>query len=75
MQTVTRSKVAFFWEGDDGSTRAMTCAELYNMTNRLAKGLQKLDVKKGDRVAIYMPAIPEQIAAVLAGARLGLYIP
>ena len=71
MQTATRSKVAFYWEGDDGSTRTITYAELYSMTNCLAKGLQKLDVRKGDRVAIYMPAIPEQIAAVLAVARLG----
>ncbi len=71
MQTPTRSKVAFYWEGDDGSTRAITYRELYIMTNRLAKGLQKLGVKKGDRVAIYMSAIPEQIAAVLAVARLG----
>src|SRR6266852_9471817 len=71
MQTSTRSKVAFYWEGDDGSTRTITYAELYSMTNCLAKGLQKLDVKKGDRVAIYMLAIPEQIAAVLAVARLG----
>src|SRR5258708_24387888 len=71
MQTATRSKVAFYWEGDDGSTRTMTYAELYSMTNCLAKGLQKLDVRKGDRVAIYMPAIPEQIAAVLSVARPG----
>ena len=41
------------------------------MTNRLAKGLQDLGVKKGDRVAIYMPMIPELVAAVLATARLG----
>ena len=71
MQTTTRSKVAFYWEGDDGSTRTITYRELYIMTNRLAKGLQKLGVAKGDRVAIYMSAIPEQIAAVLAVARLG----
>ena len=71
MQTPTRSKVAFYWEGDDGSTRTITYRELYLMTNRLAKGLQKLGVEKGDRVAIYMSAIPEQIAAVLAVARLG----
>ena len=71
MQTSTRSKVAFYWEGDNGSTRTITYAELYAMTNRLAKALQNLGVKKGDRVAIYMSAIPEQIAAVLAVARLG----
>jgi acetyl-CoA synthetase len=71
MQTSTRSKVAFYREGDDGSRRTITYRELYGMTNRLAKGLQKLGVEKGDRVAIYMSAIPEQIAAVLAVARLG----
>src|SRR5229473_5812259 len=71
MQTSTRSKVAFYWEGDDGSARTITYRELFIMTNRLAKGLQKLGVEKGDRVAIYMSAIPEQIAAVLAVARLG----
>src|SRR5260370_39994493 len=41
------------------------------MTNRIAKGLQDLGVKKGERVAIYMPMIPELIAAALAVARLG----
>src|SRR5260370_16365043 len=41
------------------------------MTNRMAKGLQNLGVKKGDRVAIYLPLIPEIVAAVLAVARLG----
>ena len=71
MQTSTRSKVAFYWEGDDGSARTITYRELFIMTNRLAKGLQKLGVEKGDRVAIYISAIPEQIAAVLAVARLG----
>ncbi|HLZ55590.1 MAG TPA: acetate--CoA ligase [Ktedonosporobacter sp.] len=71
MQTPTRHKVAFYWEGDDGSTRTLTYEQLYVQTNRLAKGLQNLGVKKGDRVAIYMPAIPEQIIAVLAVARLG----
>src|SRR5579885_2509708 len=71
MNTPTRSKVAFYWEGDDGSTRTLTYEQLFVLTNRIAKGLQNLGVKKGDRVAIYMPAIPEQIAAVLAVARLG----
>jgi len=41
------------------------------MTNRLAKGLQNLGVKKGDRVAIYLPMIPELVGAALAVARLG----
>lgn len=71
MQTPTRTKVAYYWEGDDGATRTVTYQDLYVMTNRMAKALQTLGVKKGDRVAIYMPMIPELVAAVLAVARLG----
>src|SRR5712692_397920 len=71
MQTATRTRVACFWEGDDGSSRALTYEELYRMTNRLAQGLRQLGVKKGDRVAIYLPTIPEAIVAMLATARLG----
>ncbi|MBV9710132.1 MAG: acetate--CoA ligase, partial [Ktedonobacteraceae bacterium] len=71
MQTPTRSKVAFHWEGDDGSNRTLTYEDLYKLTNRMAKGLQNLGVKKGDRVAIYLPAVPEQVASLLAVARLG----
>jgi len=71
MQTPTRTKVAYYWEADDGSTRTITYEDLYVMTNRVAKVLQNLGVKKGDLVAIYMPMIPELVAAVLACARLG----
>ena len=71
VQTPTRSKIAYYWEGDDGTIRFITYKELYVMTNRLARGLQNLGVEKGDRVAIYMPMIPELVAAVLAVARLG----
>ncbi|HEV2659381.1 MAG TPA: acetate--CoA ligase, partial [Ktedonobacteraceae bacterium] len=71
MDTPTRDKVAFYWEGDDGSTRTLTYHDLYVLTNRMAKALQNLGVQKGDRVAVYMPAIPEQVAALLAVARLG----
>jgi acetyl-CoA synthetase len=69
--TAIENKVAYYWEGDDGSSRTLTYRQLYQEVNRLAAGLQKLGLKKGDRVAIYMPAIPEQIVAVLACARLG----
>ena len=71
METPTRNKIAFYWEGDDGSSRTVTYEQLYQLTNQFAKGLQNLGIKKGDRVAIYMPAIIEQIVAVLAVARLG----
>src|SRR5215469_6044243 len=71
MDTPVRNKVAFYWEGDKGEIRTITYEQLYKLTNQLAKGLQNLGVKKGDRVAIYMPAVPEQVIAVLAVARLG----
>ena len=71
MDTPIRHKVAFHWEADNGETRSITYEQLYVETNRFAKGLQNLGLKKGDRVAIYMPAILEQIIAVLAVARLG----
>ncbi|GHO55240.1 acetate--CoA ligase [Ktedonobacter robiniae] len=71
LESETRHKVAFYWEGDDGSNRTLTYEQLYVLTNRMAKALQNLGIQKGDRVAIYMPAIPEQVAALLAVARLG----
>ncbi len=69
--TPTENKVAYHWEGDDGSTRTITYGELFQEVNRLSAAMKKLGLKKGDRVAIYMPAIPEQLYAVLACARLG----
>src|SRR5712692_2719655 len=71
IQTHTRNKVSYYWEGDDGANRTITYQELYVMTNRIAKVLQNAGVQKGDCVAIYMPLIPELIATVLAAARLG----
>ncbi len=71
MDTPVRDKVAYHWEGDDGSTRTITYKDLYVMTNRMAKVLQDQGVKKGDRVAVYMPLIPELVAACLACARVG----
>lgn len=71
MQTPMRTKVAYYWEGDDGATRTVTYEDLYVMTNRIAKVLQQQGIKKGDRIAIYMPMIPELAAACLACARLG----
>ncbi|MBV9690378.1 MAG: acetate--CoA ligase [Ktedonobacteraceae bacterium] len=71
VDTSTWTKVAYYWEADDGSTRTITYKDLYVMTNRIAKTLQNVGVKKGDRVGIYMGLIPELVAAVLAVARLG----
>src|SRR5579883_433308 len=52
-------RVAYFYEGEPGDRRAITYAELLRDVCRFANGLRKLGIKKGDRVAIYMPMIPE----------------
>ncbi len=64
-------KVAFHWEGEPGDTRTITYAELQDEVCRFANVLKDLGVAKGDRVAIYMPMIPELPVAMLACARLG----
>jgi len=63
---------AIVWEGDDPSVdRTITYRELYGHVGRLANALKALGVKKGDRVCIYMPMIPEAAYAMLACARIG----
>src|SRR5436305_24170 len=64
-------KVAYHWEGEPGDTRTITYAELQAEVSRFAAVLRSLGVAKGDRVAIYMPMIPELPVAMLACARLG----
>jgi acetyl-CoA synthetase len=64
-------KVAFHWEGEPGDTRTITYAELLREVSRAANALTELGVNKGDRVAIYLPMIPETVIAMLACARLG----
>ncbi len=64
-------KVAFHWEGEPGDTRSITYAELLVEVSRAANALKELGVKKGDRVAIYMPMILELPIALLACARIG----
>ncbi len=64
-------KVAFHWEGEPGDTRTVTYADLQAEVGRFAAVLRALGVAKGDRVAIYMPMIPELPVAMLACARLG----
>ena len=65
------SKVAFHWEGEPGDIRTITYQDLLDETSRCANALKELGVQKGDRVAIYMPMIPELPAAMLACARIG----
>ena len=64
-------RVAYHWEGEDGTRRSYTYAELLDLTERFANVLTSLGVTKGDRVAIFMPMIIELPAAMLACARIG----
>ena len=65
-------KTAILWEGDNpAETRAISFRELYRQVCILANGLKSLGVKKGDRVTIYMPMVPEAAVAMLACARIG----
>jgi acetyl-CoA synthetase len=64
-------RVAFYWEGEPGDTRAITYAELTAEVKRAANLLLSLGIRAGDRVAIYMPMIPETVVAMLAVARIG----
>jgi acetyl-CoA synthetase len=64
-------RVAYFWEGEPGDTRTITYAELLGEVCRFANVLKSLGVRRGDRVAIYMPMIPELPVAMLACARIG----
>jgi acetyl-CoA synthetase len=64
-------KVAYNWVGEPGDTRTITYAELKDEVCRAANALLELGVRAGDRVAIYMPMIPETVIAMLACARIG----
>ena len=71
LKTWRRNKVAIYWEGENGEERTLSYSQLYREVNRLASALQKLGVRDGDRVAIYLPMIPELPIAMLATARIG----
>jgi acetyl-CoA synthetase len=64
-------RVAFFFEGEPGDTRTITYSQLLTEVKKTANALTELGVKDGDRVAIYMPMIPEAAIAMLACARIG----
>jgi acetyl-CoA synthetase len=65
------SKVAYHWIGEPGDTRTITYADLHRDVQKAANALLQLGIGKGDRVAIYMPMIPELPIAMLACARIG----
>jgi len=66
-----RNKAAFIWEGEPGDRRTLTYFDLFRQVCQFANVLKSLGVKKGDRVALYMPLIPELAIAMLACARIG----
>src|SRR4029077_10895362 len=66
-----RNKAALIWEGEPGDRRTLTYFDLYRQVSKFANVLKSLGVQKGDRVALYLPLIPELAIAMLACARIG----
>ena len=71
LATARRNKAALIWEGEPGDTRTLTYQQLHTEVCRFANVLKKVGVEKGDRVALYMPLIPELAISMLACARIG----
>ena len=71
LPTWRRNKAAIIWEGEPGEVRTLTYQQLYRHVCRFAHVLKKLGVERGDRVALYMPLVPELAVAMLACARVG----
>jgi acetyl-CoA synthetase len=71
LQSWRRNKAAIIWEGEPGDSRVITYGELHREVCQFANALKSLGVQKGDRVAIYLPMIPEAAIAMLACARIG----
>lgn len=71
LKTWRKNKAALIWEGEPGDSRTFTYAQLHREVCQFANVLKQLGVKKGDRVGIYMPMIPEAAIAMLACARIG----
>ena len=69
--TWRKNKAAIIWEGEPGETRTLTYQALHGEVCRFANVLKKLGARKGDRVAIYMPLVPELAIAMLACSRIG----
>jgi len=67
----TRNKAALIWEGEPGDRTTWTYFDLHREVNKFANVLRSLGVARGDRVAIYMPMIPEAVVAMLGCARIG----
>ena len=66
-----KNKLAYIWEGEMGEVKTYSYYQLYREVNKLAKALKDFGVKKGDRVAVFLPVIPELPITLLATARIG----
>ncbi|NIN52544.1 MAG: acetate--CoA ligase [Nitrososphaeria archaeon] len=71
VETWRKKKVAYIFEGEPGDIRKLTYHDLYVEVNKLANALKSLGVRRGDRVGIYLPMIPELPIAMLACAKIG----
>lgn len=71
VQTWRRNKAALIWEGEPGEERVLTYHDLWREVQKFANVLKRLGVKKGDRVTIYLPMVPEAAIAMLACTRIG----
>ena len=71
LDDATRHKAAIVWEGEPGDQRTLTYQQLHAEVCKMANALESLGVQAGDRIALYMPMVPELAIAVLASARIG----
>lgn len=72
LKTWRRCKAAIIWEGEPGDRRVLTYQQLHNEVSRVASALVRQGLQAGDRVALYLPAVPELIVSMLACARIGV---
>jgi acetyl-CoA synthetase len=71
IKTQRKNKIAYIWEGEMGEVKTYTYNQLYQEVNKLAKIFKDYGLKKGDRVAVYLPVVPELPITLLATARVG----
>jgi acetyl-CoA synthetase len=71
LETWRRNKAALIWEGEPGEQRTLTYQQLHSEVCKFSNVLKRSGIEKGDRVALYMPLIPELAIAILACARIG----
>lgn len=71
LETPLRQKAALVWEGEEGEEKILTYEDLYEQVNRFSNVLKAHGIKKGDRIAIYLPMTPEAVVAMLSCSRIG----